>query len=241
MLWRVLTLICTLLLLAGEARRLFSRSDAAGGLGLELVASTSKDNQDASKQQFVCMLVPWNQVRKKKKKADSKTQILRDLFFHEFSSPADVPELHRLSASSRRDVHRVQAHHDDDVSSALAIRVRPLEISRPRHPAEPIWKQSLNLHAHDNIHGAADASEIWETVLVPGPDLTDKATVVNLAKMCSDAYVFAPSQPDWLNTTLGFNHSHSFGWKGDGLRGHIFTDKPNETVIVAFKGTTIGM
>jgi lipase ATG15 len=116
-----------------------------------------------------------------------------------------------------------------------------LEISRPRHPAEPIAQQSLNLHAHDNIHGAADASEMWETVRVPGPDLTDKATVVNLAKMCSDAYVFAPSQPDWLNTTLGFNHSHSFGWKGDGLRGHIFTDKPNETVIVAFKGTTIGM
>lgn len=80
----------------------------------------------------------------------------------------------------------------------------------------------------------------WQNTEVPGPDVSDKATVVNLAKMCSDAYVEAPRHPDWLNTSLGFNHSATFGWKTDGLRGHVFTDKMNETVIVAFKGTSIG-
>ncbi|KIW66776.1 hypothetical protein PV04_06071 [Phialophora macrospora] len=210
---RGLTLISILLLVAAEARRLFSPSDAVRGL--EFLAGTFEGNQDASKQQF----------------------ILRDLFFHGFSKPADVAQLHRFSTSSRKDVQRLQAQRDD-VSSALAIRVRTLEISRARHPAEPFSQQRLNLHDHDDVHDAA-ASDVWETVFVPGPDLTDKATVVNLAKMCSDAYIFGPSQPDWLNTTLGFNHSYSFGWQGDGLRGHIFTDKLNKTVIVAFKGTTI--
>ena len=71
------------------------------------------------------------------------------------------------------------------------------------------------------------------------PNITDKETVVNLAKMTSDAYILDPTQPDWLNTSLGFNFTCRFGWDEDGLRGHIFTTQDNSTVIVAFKGTTI--
>ncbi|OCT51254.1 hypothetical protein CLCR_09065 [Cladophialophora carrionii] len=203
--------ISILLLVAAEARRLFSHSNAARGLAR--LAKEFEGNQRASQQEF----------------------ILKDLFFHEFSNSADTPQLYRSSA---RDAPRAHAR-PDDVYSALSIQVRPLEISQSRPSAAPLSLERLNVHAHGDIQ-AANASDVWETVIVPGPDLRDKATVVNLAKMCSDAYVFAPSQPDWLNTTLGFNHSYSFGWKGDGLRGHVFTDKPNETVIVAFKGTTVG-
>lgn len=84
------------------------------------------------------------------------------------------------------------------------------------------------------------ASERDTLALVPlGPDVSDRATVINLAKMTSDAYVLDPSQPDWLNTSLKFNYSSSFGWEGDGLRGHVFADTWNKTVIVAFKGTTV--
>ena len=127
--------------------------------------------------------------------------------------------------------------HND--ACALIVRSRPMKVSRPRHHAGTIFQQSPDSHAHSGIHRDS-ASKAWENVMVQGPDLTDKATVVNLAKMCSDAYILAPSQPDWLNTTFGFNHSSSFGWKGDGLRGHVFADKTNQTVIVAFKGTTVG-
>jgi lipase ATG15 len=74
---------------------------------------------------------------------------------------------------------------------------------------------------------------------IPGPNVSDRPTVINLAKMASDAYIFAPTQPDWLNTTLKFNYSSSFGWSDKGLRGHVFTDRWNRTVIVSFKGTTI--
>lgn len=71
------------------------------------------------------------------------------------------------------------------------------------------------------------------------PNISDKETVVNLAKMTSDAYLLDPTQPDWLNTSLGFNFTCRFGWDEDGLRGHIFTTQDNSTVIVAFKGTTV--
>jgi lipase ATG15 len=114
----------------------------------------------------------------------------------------------------------------------LKLRSRPVQISRPRLATGHAGHRGSSPFGNDGENSR------WETVSVPGPDLTDKDTVVNLAKMCSDAYINAPTQPDWLNTTLGFNHSHSFGWKGDGLRGHVFSDKTNDTVIVAFKGTT---
>lgn len=73
----------------------------------------------------------------------------------------------------------------------------------------------------------------------PGPDVSDRETIINLAMMTSDAYVFGPSEPDWLNSTNGFNHSSGFGWDGVGLRGHIFTNAENRTVIVSFKGTSL--
>ena len=71
------------------------------------------------------------------------------------------------------------------------------------------------------------------------PNTSDKETVVNLAKMTSDAYILDPRQPDWRNISFGFNFTCRFGWEEDGLRGHVFATEDNSTVVVAFKGTTI--
>lgn len=71
------------------------------------------------------------------------------------------------------------------------------------------------------------------------PNVTDKETVVNLAKMTSDSYVLDPALPGWLNLTDGFNKSQSFGWEKDGLRGHVFANADNSTVVVSFKGTDV--
>jgi len=62
------------------------------------------------------------------------------------------------------------------------------------------------------------------------PNTSDKETVVNLAKMTSDAYLLDPWGPGWLNTSLGFNFTDRFGWKDDGLRGHVFTNKDDSIV-----------
>jgi lipase ATG15 len=157
------------------------------------------------------------------------SQVLRDLYYHKFSTSDGPPHLHAASVSSKDATHPRFAAAIAG-SSRLTIRSRPISISRRRDWVAELSQRKLGSHQTPE----------WVTVEVPGPNITDKTTVVNLAKMCSDAYILAPTQPDWLNTTLGFNHSDSFGWTGEGLRGHVFTDATNETVIVAFKGTTVG-
>jgi putative lipase involved disintegration of autophagic bodies len=124
-----------------------------------------------------------------------------------------IHDLQDLSAPAQFDSIKEALVHSGNL-----IQPQPFAIKRDPH----------------GLHELAGAS-----MAPKGPDVTDRATVINLAKMTSDAYVMNPSQPDWLNTTLKFNYSSSFGWEGEGLRGHLFSDRWNKTVIVAFKGTTV--
>ena len=78
----------------------------------------------------------------------------------------------------------------------------------------------------------------WSLDEVSAPNTTDKETVVNLAKMSWCAYVDEPGTGEWQDIGGGFNYSQSFGWEGNSLRGHIFADKDNSTIIVALKGTS---
>lgn len=80
----------------------------------------------------------------------------------------------------------------------------------------------------------------WSLDEVTGPNTTDKETVVNLAKMSWCAYVKEPGTGDWQDIGGGFNESQGLGWEGDSLRGHIFADKDNSTIVLALKGTSPG-
>ena len=82
-----------------------------------------------------------------------------------------------------------------------------------------------------------DASE-WVMNEVPGPDTTDKETVLSLARMSWDAYTQEPGTGEWQDETGKFNETQGFGWKSDSLRGHIFGDKDNSTIVIALKGTS---
>lgn len=82
-------------------------------------------------------------------------------------------------------------------------------------------------------------SDLWTIDSVMGPDVTDRETIINLAKMTSNAYVVDPSQSDWWNITQGYNQSHNFGFEDDGLRGQVFVDPTNSTVIISYKGTSV--
>lgn len=81
-------------------------------------------------------------------------------------------------------------------------------------------------------------SSAWTLDEVLGPDVKDKETVLNLAIMTGNAYNQGPGIGDWENVTSGPDYDSSFGWEGDGLRGHVFADEDNSTVIVALKGTS---
>ncbi len=86
---------------------------------------------------------------------------------------------------------------------------------------------------------ALDASA-WTIDEVSAPNTTDKETVLALARMSWDAYTAEPGTGEWQDATGKFNNSQGFGWEGDSLRGHIFADQDNSTVIVAIKGTSPG-
>lgn len=82
-----------------------------------------------------------------------------------------------------------------------------------------------------------DASA-WVFEEVSSPDIEDKDTVLSLALMCANAYVEDTTEADWEDVGLGFNRSADFGWETDGLRGHIFADDTNSTIVISMKGTT---
>ncbi|KAL8283455.1 hypothetical protein RQP46_005865 [Phenoliferia psychrophenolica] len=56
--------------------------------------------------------------------------------------------------------------------------------------------------------------------------------------MSNNAYTLEPPNENWWDVDKKWNVSDSFGWLDDGMRGHIFADDKNETIIVAIKGTS---
>ncbi|KAK7554672.1 autophagy related lipase-like protein Atg15 [Phyllosticta citricarpa] len=78
----------------------------------------------------------------------------------------------------------------------------------------------------------------WTIDEVQGPSVTDKESVLTYARIAADAYVTEPGQGEWRDVKGGFNYTEDFGWEGDGLRGHIFADTENRTVVIGLKGTS---
>jgi len=78
----------------------------------------------------------------------------------------------------------------------------------------------------------------WITRDIPTPNITDQKSIVTLAKVASNAYVRIPDSEDWYDVGRKWNESNDFGWEESGLRGHVFTNADNSTVIVAMKGTS---
>ncbi len=90
------------------------------------------------------------------------------------------------------------------------------------------------------MHGKAVqlAEEDWTIDEIPGPNVTDKETVLSFARMASNAYILEPGTGEWTDVGHGFNYTEHFGWEEDGLRGHIFADVENSTVVIGIKGTS---
>ena len=94
--------------------------------------------------------------------------------------------------------------------------------------------------AREHGHVQILDSSAWSLDEVSGPNITDKETILSLAKMTLDSYTLEPFSGEWKDVKGGFNYSDSFGWDADGLRGHIFADQHNSTIVIAIKGTSAG-
>ncbi|PIA99591.1 putative lipase ATG15-1 [Cercospora beticola] len=147
----------------------------------------------------------------------------------------DYPSMHR--------------YHD------ISIKLRVLETLPVVH-AVPVHIERLvdrrqeyidSLLATARSHGQAErlSPDAWTIAALLGPNTTDKSTVIALAKMAYDAYVPDPSSKEWKSIGPGnhsiFNHSSSFGWDSDGLRGHVFLDETNSTMVISLKGTSMAL
>ncbi len=81
----------------------------------------------------------------------------------------------------------------------------------------------------------------WTSNEVLGPNITDKSTIISLALMTANAYEADRRDPQWVDVGLGFNSSINFGWENDGLRGHVFADETNSTIVISIKGTSFAV
>ena len=90
------------------------------------------------------------------------------------------------------------------------------------------------------LHGKSPPLPLsaWTTDEILGPNITDRDTVINMALIAANAYDKLPGSGDWEDVAEPFNRSIGFGWEGDGLRGHVFADKTNSTIVISIKGTS---
>ncbi|PPJ55640.1 hypothetical protein CBER1_09535 [Cercospora berteroae] len=143
-------------------------------------------------------------------------------------------------------VHR---YHDTSIKPRV-VETLPVVHAVPMHIEHLVDRRqevidSLLATARSNGQAELLSPDAWTIAALLGPNITDKPTVIALAKMAYDAYVPDPSDKEWKpigpsNHSM-FNHSSSFGWDSDGLRGHVFLDETNSTMVISLKGTSMAL
>ncbi|KAI0362416.1 alpha/beta-hydrolase [Trametes cingulata] len=119
-------------------------------------------------------------------------------------------------------------------SSVLTLEARPTTVYRPRSPVDLQRARLRSLRSQE------DEPVEWEEVQVLGPNIENKHTLSQLARMTGNAYAL-PGRKNWYDIDPAWNTSFPFGWedKADGFRGHVFVSLDNSTVVLSIKGTTL--
>jgi lipase ATG15 len=136
--------------------------------------------------------------------------------------------------SRRLDITHERIAINNDAGShfgLFSIRTSPVKIDKA------LFQASSN-----QLYGSQQPiSPLFSSENVPGPDITDKRTVISFANMSEDAYKPDFSDPEWMDVGKEYNNSIPFGWEDSGIRGQVFSDETNSTVVLAVKGTTVSM
>ncbi|OTB07182.1 hypothetical protein M426DRAFT_318208 [Hypoxylon sp. CI-4A] len=165
------------------------------------------------------------------------TFTLRHVFHH---GTYRHPGLHRRKDIREADAEVWLASEDGHE----AERIPPLKAKSQSRKIErlvdrrPSTVDPLVAEARQRGYVIASEPSAWTVDEVLGPDVTQKETVLTMALIASDAYVMNPTLPDWDEVGEPFNRSADFGWESDGLRGHIWGDQTNSTIVIGLKGTS---
>ena len=162
---------------------------------------------------------------------------LRHVFHH---GTYVYPKLHRrLDVNPEQALLRNEDGNDEQRTSGLRARSSPTNI---RRLSDRRVDTVLPLLSAARLEGRPPTlpPSAWTTEEVLGPNITDRETIISLALMAANAYEPVPGEGEWEDVKHGYNYSDSFGWAEDGIRGHIFADENNSTIVIAIKGTSGG-
>ncbi|CAE6386765.1 unnamed protein product [Rhizoctonia solani] len=127
---------------------------------------------------------------------------------------------------------------DSDSQTVLSkphvLRTRVQTVHQPRSidDIQRVRERSLRLHQSEPIE--------WVKKDVLAPDVTDRETLQELAKMTANAYA-QRGKPNWWAMNERWNESFPFGWEPDedGFRGHVFVSHDENIVVMSIKGTSL--
>ena len=144
----------------------------------------------------------------------------------------DIPQSAQLKVTSDR------GETYEPAPSSLRVRSRSGSVQRLAHRKPADIDRLLQ---HSAIHGEAAhlPASAWTIDSVRTPNVTDRETVLSFARMASNAYVQEHNKGDWQDVGGGYNYTDDFGWEADGLRGHVFADQHNKTIVIGLKGTSV--
>lgn len=89
----------------------------------------------------------------------------------------------------------------------------------------------------------ASSPDAWSLDTVNAPDVTDMSTIITFAQMAANAYIEKPNTGEWVDPGGNFNRTddNGFGWEGNNLRGYLYANKKNSTIVIGLKGTTLAI
>ncbi|KAF9496751.1 alpha/beta-hydrolase [Pleurotus eryngii] len=122
--------------------------------------------------------------------------------------------------------------------TTYSLQTRPLRTHRLKSFQSHSEARSRSLRYQEST----PAFQLWdEPEEVDGPDVENRQTLLELAKMTNNAYL-EPDQDGWYDLDGPWNVSYPFGWEpnADGFRGHVFATPDNSTVVLSIKGTSAG-
>jgi lipase ATG15 len=124
----------------------------------------------------------------------------------------------------------------------LVARSTPMNIQRLKDRRPSVVDPMVAAAREEGGFWALSPSA-WTMDNLQGPDVTDKETVITFAQMAANSYVEAPNTGDWKDVNGGFNRTNDggFGWDSDGLRGYLYADETNSTIVIGLKGTTLAI
>ncbi|KAG5642884.1 hypothetical protein DXG03_001926 [Asterophora parasitica] len=119
------------------------------------------------------------------------------------------------------------------MSPSRTLKARPTTVYQPRS------LDALHNARLRSLYERESEKVEWDRVEVLSPDVEDKHTLSQLARMAGNAYAL-PGRKNWYEVDPAWNTSFPFGWEdSDGFRGHVFLSSDNSTIVLSIKGTTL--